>query len=477
MSNTKLVFNNFLSLLSSEVITKLFSFVSVIYLARVLGPSGFGEISFAMAVFMFFLMFSTLGLDILGTREIAKDRNKLMEYVFEIGCLKLFLSLLAYILLWAFVMVFISSAQMRWLILLYGLSLFAMAFLFEWVFQGVEQMHFIAISRLISNAIYLALVVALVKSSAQMFLVPLFYFLQGLIAAFVLIAVLFFVYRKTKLRFDWHKIRELFFLALPIGSAFVLAQVYYGFDSVMLGFMKNSAEVGYYNAAFKVYMIVVLLAGIYHSAMFPRITRLFQDAPSKLSKIYNQSNKILAIFAVPLTVGGIIVAPKIMNLFYGQIYQPGVLSLQILLCGTISLYINTGYHRGLLACHMEKWYFVGVLVPVIVNIILNLLLIPAYGLNGAAFATLMGEVSAFIVSYVGFNQIVRAPFLRYLYKPFFASVALMFFVFWGLKAGWNAIIIITSAAVLYMSILFIINGLNTEDLKLLRHAFAWSKEE
>jgi O-antigen/teichoic acid export membrane protein len=471
LNNLQKTLNNFFSLLSSELITKIFSFLVIVYLARIIGPSAFGKVSFAMAIFMYFWVFSTLGLDILGTREIAKDKESIFQYISEIGFIKILLSIIAYVLMIIFVLFFISSKQMRLLILFYGLTLLPTAFLFEWAFQGIEKMHFISVSRLISNVLYFALILIIVKSSNQILFVPLLYFFSFIIAALFLVFSLFFLYKKLPLEFRFKRMRNIFLLAIPIGFSFILAQIFYNFDLVMLGFMKNEVEVGFYNAVFKVYMFVILFAGIYHSALFPRITHFYNKDPIKLEIIYQRSNRILAIFAVPIVIGGIVLAPKIISLIYGNIYLPGVLALQILFCGIITLYINTGYHRGLLACGREKWYLAGVLVPVLINIIMNFILIPPFGLNGAAFATVLGELTAFIVSYVGFNKVVRAPFLKYLFKPFIASCVMLLFLLWALNHQYGLFLLFTLGSMVYFVALYLVKGIALDDIEFIRQRY------
>ncbi|MBU0672283.1 MAG: flippase [Candidatus Margulisbacteria bacterium] len=476
MNNAQKVLGNFLSLFTSEAVTKLFTFAVVIYLARVLEPAGFGELSFAMAIFMYFYMFSTLGLDILGTREIAKDKDNVFEYVCEIGLIKISLSLVSFALLTGFIFIFFPSSQMRWLILFYGLSLFPMALLFEWVFQGIEKMHFIAFSRLISSLAYLLMIFFLVKSYGQLLYVPLLYFVANLLAATFLLLFLFSIYRKISFKIDLLNLKKTLFFALPIGVSFVLAQVYYSFDVVMLGFMRNSVEIGYYNAAFKIYLFLVLFAGIYHSAMFPRISRLYQESPEKLPDIYTRSNRILALVAVPLMFGAILLAGKGMRLLYGEIYSPGILALQILLGGIVLQYINTGYHRGLLACGKERWYFIGVLVPVSVNILLNFIFIPLFGLYGAAVATLLGEVSALIVSYIAFNRIVTAPFLPQLVRPLIASLVMALCLIAGLRLGLGLAWLVLLGGSVYLIALAFVKGILLEDLFSVRAILFSSRE-
>ena len=165
MSTVRRVLKNFLSLTFAQIICNLLGFVAVAYLARVLGVEGFGSIGFAFAIASYFLLLNNLGFDTFGTREIARNKEKISQYVNNILSLKLFTSFIAFFLLLVFVLIIPKPTEIKKLILFYGLTMFSSALTVEWTFMGLEKMGIIAFSRILKQIFYLLFIILLVESS------------------------------------------------------------------------------------------------------------------------------------------------------------------------------------------------------------------------------------------------------------------------------------------------------------------------
>jgi len=476
MDTPQRILKNTFSLLFSSIIAQLFGLIGVIYLARVLGPRDFGKINFAVAIITYFSLIANLGLPLLGTREIARDREKINDYLNNILTMRLCLAALSFGLLLLMTLFLNKPLEIKYLIILYGLGLIPSALLLDWAFQGVERMEYIGLGRILGSVVYLGLVLWFIKSSEQLLLIPCFGFAGSFLAAGVLISIFVRNFDKIRLKFSLISWKILIRQALPIGFSLIMAQIFYNIDTVMLGFMRSDEEVGYYNAAYKIIMILIFVIGIYHDSIFPVISNYYKTSLDSLKKLLSYTQKLMVTVAVPLVMGGTILARPVMNLIFGAKYGEGVIAFQILIWAVVIIYINTVYSRGLLSCKKEKWYLAGTTIPAVINVSTNFILIPLLGLKGAAIATVLAEASGFLVMYVGFRRIVYIPFSKYIFRPLLASVIMLLFLFWGLNGlNLNVFLLIFGGVFIYFVFLYLIKGITKDEIRLVQLALLRSK--
>ncbi|MCK4533828.1 oligosaccharide flippase family protein, partial [bacterium] len=113
---------NFLFLSTANIISKGLVFITVIYLARILGPANFGKLIFAQAFIVYFMLVTNLGLSTLGIREIVRNKDKINDYINNIFALRLVLSGISFCLLLVFVSLIRKPVEIKYLIVVYGLS-------------------------------------------------------------------------------------------------------------------------------------------------------------------------------------------------------------------------------------------------------------------------------------------------------------------------------------------------------------------
>jgi len=465
LSTGQRILKNFLSLTAANILSKLIGFVTIAYLARVLNASGFGQISFAQAIISYFALFTNLGLTTFGVREVARDKEHIKKHVNNILTLRIFLAIVSFGLLLIFIAFINKPANYKALIAFYGLSLFPLALSLDWVFQGIERMEFIGIAGILRSLVYAGLVFLFVNNPSKILSVPLF----ALAASFVTIALPIYIFVKNygwfSFSFNWSIWKEFLIKALPMGFSFIMIQIYYNLDTIMLGFMKGDEVVGWYNAAYKIIFFILPFSGLLIQSIFPLISKYYKESREKLSLLVNTSAKILTAVAIPLGIGGTILAKPIMNLIYGPQYQNGVIAFQILIWTVAVIFVCVNFGNSLMACDGERKYAVGVSVGAGTNIILNFLLIPRFSLVGAAIATFATEVVVLVYMAYHFSKITRIHLERYILKPSIASLV-MGAVIWTVRI--NVLLSIIIGAAVYLAVFLSIRGVNGEDIRLIR---------
>ena len=469
MNTAQRILKNVASLLISRAIAQSFTFVSIIYLARILGPADFGRINFALAIVAYFTLIGNMGLPLLGTRDIARDKDKIRDYSGSVLTLRFFLAVLGFSLLLLMAFFLNKPLEIRYLIILYGLGLIPSALLLDWAFQGVEKMEYIGLGRILAAVIYVGLVLGFVKGRQQLLLIPCFHVAANLLAAGLLISIFVRQFGRPEFGFKIVFWKSLLRQALPIGFSLVMIEIFYNIDTVMLGFMRSDEEVGYYNAAYKIIMLLILASGAYHDAIFPVISNYYATSIDLLQSLLLQTAKLMVTLALPLAIGGTILARPLINFIYGAAYSGGVIALQILIWAVAIIWINTVYSRALLGCDRQNKYALAVAMAALINVILNFVLIPPLGLKGAAIATVLAEGIASVIYYVELRNITRVSFLTYIFRPLLASIVMGLFLRWGLNSfDMNLLSLISAGAFVYFAFLFLVRGVTGKDIESIR---------
>ncbi len=468
MNAPQRILKNTFSLLFSGIIARLLGFIGIVYLARVLGPGDFGKINFAIAIIAYFALIANLGLPLLGTREIARERDKIKDYLDSILTLRLCLALLSFGLLFLLALFLNKPSEIKHLILLYGLGLIPSALLLDWAFQGVEKMEYIGLGRILSGGVNLGLVLWLIKGPEQLLLIPCFGIAGSLLAAGVLVSIFARSFGKPRFKFDLIFWKTLLRQALPLGISIGLIQVIYNIDTVMLGFMRSNAEIGYYNAAYKIILALIMVGAVYFDAIFPVISKYYITSSESLRKLQSYTAKLMVAISLPLAVGGTILAKPIMNLLYSPEYDNGIIAFQLLIWVVALIYINMIYARGMWACNRQNEYLKIVTTQALVNIGLNLILIPPLGITGAAISTIWAELLGFFFYYREFNKVVAVPIHNHILKPLLATIPMALCLWWGLNGlNLNVFLLIFTGIVVYFIFMLLTRGVNREEMELI----------
>ena len=297
------VFKNYAFLASSYAASRLLTFFPLVYIARRLGVQAFGQVNFALAILTYSTLLTHLGLMTFGTREVARHPGQIQRQVTNILSLRMALALASFLLLLVFTYLVTLDAQLKILIVLFGFSLFPTAALLDWAFKGVERMNVVGVIEIVRAVPYLALILFWVKTPSQVLRIPIVFFLSTFLAALLGLVSFWRDYGSLRPQVDlafWKRaMRE----SLPLGFAFILLQIYYLMDTVVLGFLRGAVFVGWYSAAYKSVAFVLVMGGLFFETTFPVISRYYKDARERLPWLLNSSLRVTTLLAVPVAVG------------------------------------------------------------------------------------------------------------------------------------------------------------------------------
>ncbi len=468
----KLHSKNLLSLFGFDALNRVLAFASTAYLARVLGNEGFGIINFGLAVLAYGVLFSSLGLQTIGTRMVAPPDSESRLIVRRITLLRLFLSIPVAIFIVLTTIQFSRSAATQGVVLLYAASLFPMVMQIEWYYQGKEKIGVIGINRAAASVVFFLGVIVIVRSPADIQLVPITFFLGSCVNTVLLFAT--FLRAPSQHagqpndhpEYDWLSLLR---TSVPIGLASVLSQVVFNLPLLLLGAFASTADLGNYAAASKSIFFLLAIDRAIYFLVFPLAARTHSTNPEALPHQMSRILKYTLILSIPVAVGGAVTSRELFSVIYGSGYENSSLVFQVLCSFFLFTVINSLFAYLLIAVGKEKVYS---------SIVTNLSVLIVVGLvpltyiskaTGAATGLAIGEFCVMMLMYREAAKVAQLHFLSAALKPLCSSVVMAGAAYWMLQFGLIAAII--SGVFVYGASILLTRGFSRDDLNYLKERF------
>jgi len=384
----------------------IFPLITFPYISRVLQVESIGAYDFSASVISYFALMAGLGISTYAIREGTKcrDNQKEMEsFISEVFSINIISTVISYILLCFTVMCVDKIHSYYHIILILSIEIFFTTLSVSWICNIYEDFLFIALQSIGVHAISLLLTVLLVKQSTDLDLYAMIVVLSRSISG----TINFFYVRKKYCRFkltfkiNWNRHFKPIMIMFSINVAII---IYVSADTTMLGIMTNDYQVGLYGFAVKIYTIIKNILAAALVVLIPRFSILLNSSDIKrgeLNVLFSGVFKALMFIMLPAIVGLFLVSKDVIHLIGGINYLAGTKSLQ-LLCIAIffSLLAYMYIQCILIPSKKEKEVFVATLVSALVNVGLNFIFIPLWGIEGAAVTTIVAEVTVCIISYL-----------------------------------------------------------------------------
>lgn len=368
--------------------------ITIPYISRVLGPSGVGLQAFTLSVVDYFLLAGTLGLSMYGTREIAYHRDNpvdLAKAFWSIFTTRVICLTVAFLLYGIFVL-FVDSNKIAFGI--QGLLIISAIIDISWFFLGIEEVKFVLLRGILLRILSIILIFTLIRNSQDALR---YIFITALLPLAVNLS-LFIKIKDYNLRFSPLHYSELIFhlkRSLTLFVPQIATQVYLVLDKTMLGIFTTLAQVGYYNQAEKLVKTVLALVTSINIVLLPRMSNMFaKKERENMDRMMNSVLATVTIITIPMSAGMILIGGDFIRIFLGEGFnatKPVLQTLSVLII-LISISSVTGT-QYLLPTNRMKAYTSSVVLGAVVNLLLNLILIPSYGALGAAFSSVLAEAT------------------------------------------------------------------------------------
>ena len=445
----------------ASIAQKVISFIYFTLIARSIGVEGTGKYFLAMSFTTIFVVFVDLGLSNVLVREAAKMRANIQKYLSTILSVKLLFGVLAYVTVVVLAyFLYPGDAELRRMIYLSGLTMLFDSFNLTVysVLRAIGDLRFESVSITVSQ--FLSLIFGGVFLWLQL---PLIF----LILAFTIPSAInacyaaFVLYKRYQVvprpQFEKNTFLLLWKITIPFALAAIFARVYGYIDSILLKQMLGTEAVGFYSTPYKITYAFQFVPLALTAALYPRMSEYFVTQKEKLSVILHDSIKYLFVVSMPIAIGICILAKPIIVMLYGNAFLPSVLPLQILIVSLVFSFIGFPIGACLNACNRQVTQTSIVAAVMVLNIILNLLLIPKIGVAGAALAALLGNTLLTFAGYCILPQITAISQRQYA-STFFR--VLLCGIVMGLAVYFvnilsNIFVAIVAGAIVYISMIFV----------------------
>lgn len=390
--------------LLAERVIRLLSGVFVgAWVARHLGPSDFGTLNYAIAFVALFTSLTHFGLQGLIVRDIVRDPPKAGETLGTAFALRLLGGFVSFALVLATAVHLHSDQTTKILIAVLGTGLVFQAFdVIDLWFQAQVQSKYSVIVKTVSIGVTAAAKVVLIVTDA-----PVVAFAVATAAEMILGAVgLVFAYRHKGLRLSaWRATfvrgRELLGQSWPLILSAVGAKINLDIDKVMLGRLADASVVGSYSAASRLSELWYFVPIAIVTSVFPALVRSRQMGQSIYEARMQSLYDVLLCLALAVALAVALSSNVIVQLLFGDAYTDSSRILSVHVWAGIFTFQAAALSKWLINEGLLKFSFIRHVLGAIVNVLLNLVLIPRYGGMGAAVATIVSyAISGWLACFV-----------------------------------------------------------------------------
>ncbi len=396
----------------------VFPLITFPYVSRVLMAEGNGKVAFATSLISYFLIIAQLGIPTYGVRACAKvrdDKHLLSKTAHELLIINVAMMLVSYGVL-ALALTFVPKLQQeRLLYIVCSMTIFFSSIGMEWLYKALEQYTYITVRSIVFKLISVIAMFFLVRSKED-------YVIYGGITIMASSAsgLMNFVHARKYIimrpiggyEFRPHLKAVVVFFAMNCAS-----QIYTHLDTVMLGFMDTETNVGYYSAAVRIKQILVSVVTSQGVVLLPRAAYYIKNKQmDKFREISRKSLGLTMLTATPLMLYFIMYARDGIYFISGESYEGAVLPLKLIM--PTLLFIGLSNVTGiqiLVPMGREKTVLYSIICGAVVDVMLNLMLIPRYGAVGAALAASIVELVVTVFQFVALWKILKSSLAKIQY--------------------------------------------------------------
>lgn len=380
----------------------IFPLLTYPYITRVLGVESIGLCGFIDSIINYFIIFSALGINILGIREIASSRNDNENFNKTFTAL-IFLNTITTIIMFVVLIIvtfLVPKLYENWEMMLIGaLKLLANLFLIEWLYRGLEDFKYITLRTLSVRVLYVIMIFIYIKNENDTIK---YYFLTTIVIVFNAFININHARKYIKLIFSIVAVKNYIKPYASLGVYSVLTSMYTSFNVAYLGFISDNTQVGYYTTATKLFTILISLFTAFTGVMMPRMCNLIASKNiDDFIILINKSMSFLLAFIIPIALFSIIFSDEIVHIIAGKGYEGAVFPMQIimpllLIYGFSQIFVE----QILMPLKKDKAILLNSIIGAFVGVLLNIIFTRHLQSVGSAIVLAISEtIIVFMAGY------------------------------------------------------------------------------
>jgi O-antigen/teichoic acid export membrane protein len=392
-------FRNTILVLSAKVASRLIALVAILYMIRWLGQDHYGTFSVLVNLTAIVSVVLDLGFNVLFVREGARHHAEIQRYMRNVMSLRLLMSVVALAILAALV----YPLGMGYLLVpAFLLMLFtSYATLLRNGLYAVQQLGYEAVAVVLESVVLLGLILFGYYAHLGIEYFVWAYTIQFAFSCVYFVAVL--MLKRIVIpgwTFEAGLLREWFWTGLPFALTFVLTVLYFKIDSPLVYMFKGEVQAAWYGAAYKPIESLLFIPISFLSVVFPVLAVYHRERPKELIDAVNRFYKALLLMGWPMSLGIFVLAHPLTALLLGSGMAPAEPALRILALTLGLAFVNNSFIGALNASDHQSSFTWAAGWSLVVNLALNLMLIPHFGYKGASWATVGTELTLSIAAWI-----------------------------------------------------------------------------
>lgn len=415
-----------------SVLGIIFPLITFPYVSRVLSIDGMGIFNFSNTYVGYFILIAGLGINTYAVREGAKYREnfeKISDFSSQIFSINIISTLLAYIILLLSILLFRSLNRYILCIVVFSFEIFFTTLGVNWLYVIFEDYTYITARNILFKILSIILLFLFVKK-------PNDYLIYAGISVLANVGsnILNFIHAKSFVKLCFTKKVNLHYHLKPIliiFSSAIATNIYIYSDNTILGVLKDSYAVGIYGVSVRIYSIAQTLLTAILTVTIPRLSALYgKRAFGEYNLLLNKISNLLLILSLPAMTGLMMMSKNIVVIIAGEKYLPSANSLSIITWAMLfSIFSWIFSDCILLPAKRERYLLKSTIITAIINIILNLVLIPFWTYNATAVSTVISELLAMMINgYYGRDIIANAIKEKFVIRNIFDSLTGCIFI-------------------------------------------------
>ena len=414
------VFSNSFFLIADDVIRAIITLLIIAILARYFDLETFGDYSFIFALCSIFQIMVGMGMNPIIIREVAK-RPEESEEIFNAS---FFIRILFSLITFGVIVFFISLSTLSPEVIraTYVCSVGVIAVFFSnlpyCIFQGHQKMGFVTVVGMVNSVVYLVATLAFIKFGAglqEIFFPVIFGNLTGFLLGLYILGKKFFI---PKFSINFKLCQYLIKESYLLGISRILRNLSFRFDTLLIKMIRGSIEVALFSSAYQLFLQLAVIPRNVVMSMFPVFSKRYAKRADSLNFAFEECFKIFVVCLIPFVIFLFFFAKDIVLLLFGEKLIKSVPVFRILSMAWGFMFISVLFMNTLIAIGRQNLTTLCVTSALIVNIILDVILIPIMGFYGAGMATFAAEVILTFSTYkfiskslmpLAFNRLLVGP--------------------------------------------------------------------
>jgi O-antigen/teichoic acid export membrane protein len=461
---------NTMLILVVRVISRIVALIAVIIIGNYLDPTRFGQMQTAVTYVGLVGTVTDLGFSALYVREGARHTDQLSRYWNNVASLKVLGAAVGLPLIFAALYV-AGVRSLLWpafaILVLSGYQL-----LLRNTLYALQRLTFEIIEIIPETLVVFALVVIGVHINADTGFFLWAYAISYAFACvyFAIVLVVMGVIRPG-LQFEPGLLLSWVRVAVPLGITFIITTVYFKVDVPILQRFRPYQEVGYYTFAYKPFESLLFIPFALRSVIFPVLSVYHRRSPERVLPLAEKFFKALVILGWPISVGVFLLAPQFNSLLH--LYAGSEPALQILALAIVFMFADNTFAATLNAIDKQNIFALVAMVGLVINVGVNLVVIPRYGYLGASWAVVVTEAALVVVGWLVLRaQLGTIPLLRTSWKAVVAGLVMGVFIYVANPHENRVLlfVIVVAAALIYGAMLLVLRVADREEMSLIRNA-------